>query len=145
MSWSTTIAELTSTKLRRFLVVGGPIMILLFLAGDKYLNTHAELPVTYSCNETVQTPDYCNFTCAFSTPKDTTGRVFVTHTSWASIYDKRMNLTTNSGSIVTIQLPKRTYNYFMRGVFWSSMDYPWWARSERDSYEYGTIWGWLYC
>jgi len=146
MSWSTMIAELTSTKLGRFFVLGVPILVSVFLLGDTYLNMHSEIPVAYRCVETFENVDYCNFTCTFSTPKDTTGRVLVTHTAWASIYEHRMNLTANNEGTIAIQLPKRTFNYFLRGMFWNSTRYVQGRYgTPRDSYEYGTMGEWLFC
>jgi hypothetical protein len=131
------IAELTSSKLGRFLVLGVPLLILAYWIGDTNVNMHSSIPVEKLCIGVAQTSDYCNFTCSFSTPINTTGRVFVTHTSWASIYEHRMNLTENQTTIIYIQLPRRTYYFYLRAVFWSS--------KPGEAHKYGTAEEWLHC
>ena len=137
MSWFTMIAELTSTKSFRFIIAVVPMAILLFIIGDKYFNMHSTIPAQSSCVKTYENLDYCNFTCSFKTGINAQGRVLVTHTSWASIFETRFNTTANTSKYVEIQLPRRTFGYYMRGAFWGKL-------IEGD-YEYGTVGTWLYC
>ncbi|MCM8807613.1 MAG: hypothetical protein NC926_06695 [Candidatus Omnitrophica bacterium] len=60
----------------------------------------------------------CEFNCSIKTEKcgQFIGRIVVTHSGWAAIYDENFNFTCSSFLIVG--LPKRNYNYVARiGIY----------------------------
>lgn len=117
-----------STKSIRLLIASGIVSIPLIIF---YCWGYSDImiDVNYNCERTGQTEDYCLFNCQFVSSSDVKGRITVTHTVWASIYEEDFYGTKYS---TQIKLPKRNYPYWLRvGVY--------------NEDEYGMTEGWLMC
>ena len=67
-----------------------------------------------NCEKILENDFLCKFNCSIKTEKCGMfmGRVVVTHSGWAAIYDKTFNFTCSTYLI--LDLPKRSYNYVIR-------------------------------
>jgi hypothetical protein len=61
---------------------------------------------------------FCNITCNYNISRDAYGRVLVTHTVWASIFEERFNISKGEVKTIQIQVPLRNYTYNIRSIFW---------------------------
>jgi len=66
------------------------------------------------CDKIEETQQFCIFNCSVTLNKygNFSGRIVVTHSGWAALYDEILNLTSNTS--FSLKLPKRDYNYVMR-------------------------------
>ena len=118
-------------KLIKFFIIFIPFFLFLVLVSIIF-NPHSEMKVNFECVKYRTTENYCSFNCSFISDEDAKGRIIVTHTAWAAIFDKEFNITQNQTKFIEIQLPRRDYTYYLRGGFYNQK-------------KYGTVEGGLYC
>ena len=80
--------------------------------------------------------DTCVFNCSVNVGRNClnrrfNGRFVVTHSGWAAIFDE--NFTFNCKTYFLIELPKRGYNYVMRGGVYD------------ENKDFGTVEEFLFC
>jgi len=110
-------------------------LIFLFL-GIAYFYSYksTEIEAEHNCKKIEQTEDYCIFNCSFHTDSKVKGRIIVTHTVWASIFEEDFEAKDYS---TLIKLPRRKFNYWMRVGFYNLKN--------KKLYEYGMLEDWLKC
>ncbi|MEM5831012.1 MAG: hypothetical protein QXO40_02315 [Candidatus Aenigmatarchaeota archaeon] len=77
-----------------------------------------KLKINLSCDKMLDNELSCKFNCTINVERcdKLMGRVVITHSGWAAIYDNTFNLTCSSSFKVV--LPRRNYNYVIRvGVY----------------------------
>jgi len=50
------------------------------------------------------------------------GRIVVTHTVWAAIFEEKIQLNNEEQNII-IMLPRRNFVYYIRGAFYNNSNY----------------------
>jgi len=120
-------------KLVRALVCITIIGTFLFIIYS-YFNQAIEIEMKHNCKRIEQTENYCIFNCSFYSDSEVKGRIIVTHTVWASIFEEDFEAKDYS---TLIKLPRRKFNYWMRVGFYS-------MKNEK-LYEYGMLEDWLNC
>jgi hypothetical protein len=93
-----------------------------------------EIEAEHNCKKIEQTQDYCVFNCSFSLDREVKGRIIVTQTVWASVFEE--DFKGNEYSTL-IKLPRRNYAYWLRVGFYSMKG--------KKLYEYGMLEDWLKC
>jgi hypothetical protein len=75
---------------------------------------HPKILNDIRCEKIEETSHYCLFNCSVILNKygNFSGRIVVTHSGWATLYDEILNFPSNNS--FTLKLPKRYYNYIMR-------------------------------
>lgn len=74
--------------------------------------------IKFECIKVMENESSCIFNCTIDVKecRNMVGRIIVTHSGWAAIYDKVFNLT--CPNYYEIELPKRNYNYVIRsGIY----------------------------
>ncbi len=89
------------------------VAVMIFLAGN-LLNKNPSFNVSYSCEIVTANSNSCSYSC-YIKPECGSGnatlRIFVTHTVWASIYDKTFNSSCGNAQYYEFSLPRRNYDY----------------------------------
>ena len=110
-----------SSKLFRFLVIFIPLFLIL-LALHIHMNPENKMKLEIECSKINQTDDYCSFNCSIKSNMPSVGRIIVTHTVWASIFEEKIQLN-NSIQNIIIMLPRRNFVYYLRGAFYNNSNY----------------------
>jgi hypothetical protein len=113
-------AIITSSKLFRFLVIFIPLFLIL-LTFHIYWNPENRMKLEIECKKINQTQDYCSFNCSVRSNMPSFGRIVVTHTVWASIFEEKIQL--NNEQDIIIMLPRRNFVYYIRGAFYNNSNY----------------------
>jgi len=121
-------------KLVRALVCIAIIGLFLFIVYS-YFNQAIEIEIKHNCEKVEQTDDYCVFNCSFYSDEMVKGRIIVTHTVWASIFEEDFVLKSNYSTL--IKLPRRNFKYWLRAGFYNLKN--------NKIYKYGMLEDWLYC
>jgi len=79
------------------------------------------MKVKFGCEPVNRTEDYCYFKCKLTPNMDATAIIKVTHTIWASIYEKKFELEANKTKEIYIQLPRRRFIYWLRAIFFKQV------------------------
>ena len=122
---------LKSNKVFRFLLIFSLFSIVLTIGLIPFVQW-SEMNVLVDCKKIKNTEEYCLFNCTVKSDEDSIGRIIVTHSVWAAIFDEEFNITKNQTKFIEIQLPRRDYTYYLRGGFYNEE-------------KYGTLEGVLYC
>jgi len=92
----------------------------LFLIAE-YMVDHPTMAVKSDCRIVKTTNSSCEFECKFNPEckNRTNARIIVLHFNWDAIYDNRTEFICNTENTINIEIPKRSYNYLMRGAFYN--------------------------
>lgn len=99
-----------------------PLFYIISSSSNLNFNPHSSIQISQNCYPTPAGEGYCNITCEYNVSKDAFGRVAVTHTVWASIFEQKFNVAEGRTAYLQIQLPRRSYNYNIRSIFWNDID-----------------------
>ena len=73
------------------------------------------MKIQLTCNEIYRNTSTCLFNCTIYSyiPEKISGRILITHSGWASIYDEVFNFSYSKSLL--IDLPRRNYTYKIYG------------------------------
>jgi len=80
---------------------------------------HDDFKINYNCIRIIKNDRYCTFNCSFTSEEDSIGRIIVSHTTFAAIYDKELNFTRYKTEYLNITIPNRDYLWLIRGGFFN--------------------------
>jgi hypothetical protein len=118
--------------LKGLMVISTFSLVIILIA--RFLVHSNELKIHISCEKENSTINYCNFNCSFFIECQglASGRFIILHHNWDAIYDRRFEAFCNQKNNLSVQVPKRLYNFKFLSTFY-------------DNYSYGISEDFLFC